>query len=281
MRDGALPVLTIRQHGLVRRALHVLDEEAARIKAQYGDAVDFEELKADGKLALYECAQRFDERVCPSFEAYARFRVRGTMLDQVATETTEARVRKRMERAAAQRIADYHDDYDVLRHDRPEFLRRLDLMCDRVATAMHLSGSEQARREAGDNPEAAAAYAEEIAALETVIAPLNAEERELLDLIYASDFNLEQAGAALGVVKETAFRRIHRLLDKLRVALVALGVTHAPEPMRHPNVRPVLVPRTPRPATTNEATGTEDDHGRELDDGSEMGDAAGDPEKQR
>jgi len=267
--DEALPVLTIQQHGLVRRALHVVDEEAAKTKSKYDDAVDADDLKSRGKLALYQCAQRFDKARCRSFEGYARFRVRGAMLDHVACETTAARVQRKIARASAERVADYHDDYDVLRHERDEFQRRLDLMCEREVAAAYLAGGEQARREAGHDPEAAADYAETIAALDTAVMPLSAEERMLLDLLFASDFNLEQAAAELDVVKETAWRRIHRLLDKLRVALVALGVTHAPQPMRHPSVRPVLVPRAPRRAVSNTATRPEVD------------DAPDDPPEQR
>lgn len=263
MSGDALPPLTIKQHQLVRRALHVVDEEAAKIKSRYGAAVDTDDLKSDGKLALYQCARRFDEERCPSFEGYARFRVRGAMLGQVACETIAARVHRRMTRAGAERVADYNDDYDVLRHERAEFQRRLDLMCEREAAAMFLAGGQQARREAADDPEAGAEYAEAIAALDTVMTPLGEDDRTLLALIYASDFNLEQAAAELGVAKETAWRRIHRLLDKLRVALVALGVTHAPEPMRHPRVRPVLVPRAPA-AASNGVTGPE--AGDETDD---------------
>jgi RNA polymerase sigma factor (sigma-70 family) len=269
--DDELPVLTIAQHGLVRRALHVLDEEARRIKAKYGAAVDADDLTSKGKLALYQCVLRFDPQVCASFEGYARFRVRGTMLDHVASETIGARVRRRMARAGAERVATYHDDYDVMRHDRAEFQRRLDLMCDREAAAMFLAGGGQARREAGDDPEAAAEYAEAIDALEKVVAPLGEDERRLLELVYASDFNLEEAGASLGVVKETAWRRIHRLLEKLRVALTALGVTRAPEPMKHPSVPTVLVPRAP----------VLDEDGPETGDTSEVDDETGDPAKQR
>jgi RNA polymerase sigma factor for flagellar operon FliA len=263
-------VLTIHQHGLVSRALHVVDEEAAKLRARFGDLVDANDLKSKGKLALYQCARRFDRQRCRSFEGYARFRVRGAMLDHVARETISARVRRKIERASAERVADYHDDYDVLRDDRSEMQRRLDLMCAREAAAAYLAGAEQARHEAGHDPEAAAEYAETIAALDTVVTPLSEDERTLLDLLYASDFNLEQAAAELGVVKETAWRRIHRLLERLRIALVALGVTQAPEPMSHPSVRPVLVARAP-PRTTprNAATGPE------------VGDEMGDPAKQR
>jgi RNA polymerase sigma factor for flagellar operon FliA len=269
--DDALPILTIAQHGRVRHALHVLDDEARRVKAKYGAWVDADDLTSKGKLALYQCALRFDPQVCASFEGYARFRVRGAMLNHIALQTIGARVRRRMARAGAERVATYHDDYDVMRHDRAEFQRRLDLMCDREATAMLLAGGEQARREAGDDPEAAAEYAETIGALERVVAPLSEDERKLLDLVYASDFNLEDAAASLGVVKNTAWRRIHRLLEKLRVALRALGITQAPEPMKHPSVRAVLVPRTP----------VLDEDGRETGDIPEVDDETGDPEKQR
>lgn len=250
MTDEVLPALTIQQHGLVRRSQQVVDDEARKTKARFGAAVDLDDLKSTGKLALYECARRFDSQRCASFEGYARFRVRGAMMELVACETTSARVRRAIERASTERVADYHDDYNVMRDERSEFQRRLDLMCARETAAAFLAGAEQARSEATHNPEAAAEYAEAIAALNRVIAPLGDDERALLDLVFASGFNLEQAATELGVVKETAWRRIHRLLEKLRAALAALGVTHAPEPMKHPLVGSVLIPRAAANATT-------------------------------
>jgi RNA polymerase sigma factor (sigma-70 family) len=262
---AAVPPLTIKQHQLVRRALPMVDEEAARLKRKYGWAVEEEDLRSAGKLALYQCASRFDEQRRVPFEGYARFRVRGAMRSLVKAETRGARLKREMTRAAAERMADYHDDYDVLRDDLTEIQRRLDLMCDRQASATWLAGASQARREADQDPEAAAEYAQVLDALEDVVAPLAKDERALLDLVFGCGFNLERTAEELGVVKDTAWRRIHRVLDKLRVALAALGVTRAPEPMSHPAVRPLLLVRALRP-------------GSEADDEPP---ASGDPPQQR
>ena len=237
--------LTIKQHLLVRRAIRVVDEEAGRIKRKWGRAIDEDDLMSAGGIALVRCALRFDDTLCPSFEAYARLRVRGAMLDHVRAESREKRIWREMERAGAERMADFSDDYDVLRDTPEEFQRRLDRMCEHQAAAIFLAGARQARKEAVDDPEAAAEYAQTIAALDAVLKALGSDERELVELMFAADFNLEEAAEALGVVRKTAWRRIHRVLEKLRTTLQDYGVNAAPAPINHPRVRPVLVARPP------------------------------------
>jgi RNA polymerase sigma factor for flagellar operon FliA len=239
------PPLTIKQHGLVRRALYVVDEEAAKVARRYGGLVPLDDLRTAGKLALYGCARRFVEGPGRTFEGYARFRVRGAMKDEVRCETREARVRREMARAGTNHMGDYHDDYDILRHDPAELERRLDAMCDEHATVMWLGGAMQARREAEQDPEAAAEYADTLAALDVVLGPIGEDDRTLLDLVFASGFKIEEAADALGVVRETAGRRLKRVLERLRRALAPLGVLAPPEPMSHPGVRPILVGRGP------------------------------------
>jgi RNA polymerase sigma factor FliA len=237
--------LTIQQHQRVLRALHVIDDEALKLKRRYGTLVDVDDLASEGKLALYDCARRFDEKICPAFEPYARLRVRGAMLNHLKCETRYARVVREMRVASAESVADYHDDFDILRHTAEEFQRRIDLMCQEHAAAMFLAGAEQAKREAEHEPEAAREYAHAIAVLAEVVKPLAAEDRRLLDMIYASNFNLDQAADDLGVSRKTAWRRLHRVLDQLRRALVLLEVRRAPPPMDLRHTRHVLVDRTP------------------------------------
>jgi RNA polymerase sigma factor for flagellar operon FliA len=261
------PPLTIAQHGLVRKALYVVGEEAAKLKRKYGALVELDDLMSLGKIALYGCARRFVAAPGRTFAGYARFRVRGAMRDDIRGATREARVRREMAREGSHRMADYHDDFDVLRHERSEFERRLDLMTEHHATAMWLGGAMQVRREAEQDPEAAAEYARTLAVLDDVLGPLDADERQLLDLIYASEFEVGEVAEALGVVRETAGRRIKRLLEQLRRALVARGITYAPQPMNHAGVRPSLVPRGPPPERRRDGDAGEDEEGDEREPG--------------
>jgi RNA polymerase sigma factor FliA len=262
------PPLTVAQHKRVRQALPIVEEEAAKLKRRYGASVDLGDLMSIGKLALYGCVRRFEPGPKRSFEGYARFRVRGAMHDDIRCATRQARIRREMARMGSNRMADYHDDYDILRHDRDEHQRRADLMTEHHATAMWLGGAMQARREAEHDPEAAAEYASIRARLELVLEPLSDDERKLLDLVFASWFKIDEAADALGVVRETAGRRLRRLLDRLRRQLIALGVTEAPEPMNHPGVRPFFVVRFASSEDGPHAAASNDEgrHVREPDD---------------
>ncbi len=249
--------LTIKQHLLVSRAIDVVDEEIERAQRKYGAALDEDAARSDAGRALMACARRFEESRGKSFATYARFRVRGVMLSHVRAATRRAGVLLAMRRALARRMAEYHDDFDSVRHDKDEIQRRLDEMGAEHALAMALAGAEATRRAAADDPQGAMEWAEVIEALEKVVGALGAEERRLLDLVFASDFSLEEAAEDLGVVKETAWRRLRRLLVKLRRGMHAQKITRTPEAVDLPRARPVL--RVVRPG---EGERREEAHGR-------------------
>lgn len=254
------PPLTLKQHARVRHAAHVAEEEAEQIKRRYTTLVDRDDLRSIGTLALYECARLFDETVGVVFSTYARLRVRGAMMRHVKCESRQRRVVHEIRIASAELMAGYADDFDILRHSREEFQHRIDLMCERHAAAMFLAAAEQARLESESDVDAAREYAHAIAGLAEVVAPLDEGDRRLLDLIYASRFNLDEAARDLGVVRKTAWRRLHRVLDQLRLALIALEVTRAP-PRASPaativQLRPVLSDRGPPPRPANQGTST-------------------------
>ena len=52
------------------------------------------------------------------FEVFASYRVKGAMRNLVKAETRQARIVKEIDRAFYNRMAEYGDDYDILRHDR-------------------------------------------------------------------------------------------------------------------------------------------------------------------
>jgi RNA polymerase sigma factor (sigma-70 family) len=243
-----LPPLTIQQHRMAVRMEHVVAEQAKIVLGDYHGLVDEEELHSEGKLALCRAILRYDETKSSDPEAHARGRVRGAMLRLVKTETRARKLKRVMQRAAAERMATYVEDFDVmkLRDKREQVEELLDKISDRLASAMWLAGANEEKQQASDDPEAAAEYAETIAALEVVLKPLPEKERLLLDLIFASSFNLEDAAEEMGVDRQTAWRRLQRVLEKLRRELYMLGVARAPAAVVHPFVRPLLTPRAPR-----------------------------------
>ncbi len=235
--------LTIQQHLKVRSALPMVEEHAQHFERKYAGLVRGDDLRGEGKLALCDVVRRFDEtrrkvedadakRARDGFEVFASYRVKGAMRNHVKAETRQQRIRKEIDRAFYNRMADYGDDYDILRHDQPEFQRRLDVMCQHALSAMLFAGAEQARREAEDDPAAAVEYAESLATLRVLVLALKPEERQILDLVFGYGFNLDEAADAMVVVKLTAWRRLHRVLESLRRELEMLGMKDMPVPVK-------------------------------------------------
>jgi RNA polymerase sigma factor (sigma-70 family) len=232
----------IDQHKQVRAALPLVEKHARHFEREYGRLVEGDDLRTVGKLALYAAARRFDEKrvTVPradetgmsGFEVFASFRIKGAMRNAVKAETKQERIKKEMDRAFYNRMAEYTDDFDILRHDQPEFQRRLDVMCQHALSAMFYAGAEQARREDEHDAETALAYAESLATLRVLVLALKPDERQVLDLVYGHGFNLDDAADAMNVARVTAWRRLHRVLESLRREFEAIGLTDMPVPVK-------------------------------------------------
>ena len=185
------PPLTIKQHNQVKRALHVVDEEALHVAAMLGLSPKdhrVDDFKTIGKLALYEAVIRLDEKRS-TLANFGRLRVRGAILDTVKRETRVERIELAMARAVAYRMADYWDDYNIFKHDEEECDRRLDLLVESAAVVMFAAGVEQARREADEDGVAGREeYARAIAVLKEIVLALNEDERALLDMLFGCGF---------------------------------------------------------------------------------------------
>jgi RNA polymerase sigma factor (sigma-70 family) len=255
--QATAPVLTTKHHQLVREALPVVDECAGQVCWRYdlqghaerrhvhaggsGDCVGYSDMGTIGKLALYDAAPRYQEKRNCSFARFARYRVFGSMMNEVKATTRQRRVDREMLRAFAYYMADYADDFDIMQHDRPEMQRRVDAMCDAAVAVMFVVGAEQARAEAerdvvADAEESAVA----IEALREIFGQLDDDQRRFLDLLFAHGFDQHRVGEEIGVTRETVNRRLARLTADLKRLLKTFGIKHAPPIVQLRELRPVL-----------------------------------------
>jgi RNA polymerase sigma factor for flagellar operon FliA len=229
---GQLPVLTVVQHLLVRRALPLVDELARDEHARYRGLVELDDLRSVGKLALYAASTRFDEAFGVDFEQFARWRVYGAMLRAVRHEAIHARVKRAARHTMARLLAYYTDDYDLFRDDDAELQRRLDKFCDNLAGVMFAGGIEEATRR---RPDVAYAereeYARGIAMLQEVVSDLDEPEAHMLTLLFREELTLHEVADRLGISYQAAWCRNTRLLKRLRDNLAPLGLSHVPEPI--------------------------------------------------
>ena len=229
--------LTIKQHLYVREALFVVDEEARYVASLYHVKEKdhrLDDWKSVGKLALYDAVRRFDpnkDGKPRKFSTFARFRVRGEILDTVKAERHVDRIELAMARAVAFRMAEYADDFDVLRHDDEELQRRRDLFCDSAAAVMFAAGVQQAIEETAQDPQARAEYARAVTVLQDLVKALNPEERSLLDMLFGLRWDLQKAADELHIHKSMAWRKLQRLLESLRRELHTRYVRERPLPV--------------------------------------------------
>jgi RNA polymerase sigma factor for flagellar operon FliA len=239
------PVLTTQQHVLVRDALPVVEECAGKVCARYdlygrperrhvhagrsGDCVGYSDMGTIGKLALYDAVRRYVDGRNRSFPRFARYRVFGAMMNEVKATTRQRRIDREILRAFAYYMADYADDFDIMKHDRTEMQRRVDAMCDSAVAVMFVVGAELERVDAERDVVADAEESERaIEALQEVVSQLDDDERRFLDLLFARGFDQHQVGEEIGVTRETVNRRLARLTADLRRLLKTFSIHHAP-----------------------------------------------------
>jgi RNA polymerase sigma factor (sigma-70 family) len=229
---GQLPVLTLVQHLLVRRALSLVDELAADEHERYRGLIELDDLRSAGKLALYSAAARFDEDFRVDFEQFARWHVYGAMIKAVRDEARHARVKRAARQTMARMLAYYTDDYDLVRDDDAELQRRLDKFCDNLAGVMFAGGIEEVTRR---RPDVAYAereeYARAIAMLQEVVSDLDEPEERMLTLLFREELTLHEVAERLGISYQAAWLRNTRLLRRLRDKLTSLGLAQAPVPI--------------------------------------------------
>jgi RNA polymerase sigma factor (sigma-70 family) len=260
------PVLTIKQHQLVRDALPMVEECADSLCRRYDlfgrppphthihsgrshDCVGYSDMCSIGKLALYDAVPRFQEGRNRSFRRFARLRVFGAMMNELKCATRQARIERAMLRAVTYFLADYNDDFDISQHDQIEMQRRVDNMCDVAAAVMFVAGTEEL---CGELERDAVADAEEnaraIEALRKIVGELSEDNRKFLDLLFGCGFDHHAVGEQLGLARETVCRRLSRLCANLKRLLKITGIMQAP-PRMQLGIEPVLnEPAPPEPA---------------------------------
>jgi RNA polymerase sigma factor (sigma-70 family) len=192
-----------RDHQLLIGALPMVERWARKVTQRYGNRLG-DDVQGIGTLALCEALPRFKDGPGRSLGKFAKRRVFGAMMNEVARSVEHAR-----------------RDHDAV-------LMSLD--------ETDISSAQDLLADAEENVIA-------VEALRAVLRDLRAEDRLLLDLLFGSELDQHRVGQVLGVSHETVCRRLRRLRTRLRRRLVALGLACAPPPMRLPGLQPVVCDR--------------------------------------
>lgn len=217
---------------LVEQHLHLVHSVAAKLRGKLGKTMETGDLVAYGTQGLIEAAAKYDPKQGTAFSTFAYYRVRGAMFDGMramgwysrsdcARFRAEERANEYMEATAAREAAAKAASPAEATADKAEVLQSIADILGGVAT-VHITSMEAAADVADPKSKAADEQlldAEDRRRLRSALAELPEKERQLLDLYYFADMNLEDAGKKLGLSKSWACRLHSRAVNLLREAL--------------------------------------------------------------
>jgi len=208
----------------------VVERVARALSQQFAGLVTLDDLVQLGREGLSEAARAYKPDEGP-FLPFARWRIRGAMLDAVRLEAFEARVARAGVRAVDEALAFYEDDFDVLRHDEDERQRRVDQLSDAVLVATLLGMVSEAQKAC--SPDELAEQEELLQVRELVergTSELPAKQQRVLALLYKEGRTQEEAARLLGKDVTTVRRNQKAALVRLRKWLSFHGIDMLPDP---------------------------------------------------
>ena len=237
MRLAAAPLDTAERDRLVMAHVSLVKQLAQRLAQRLPPQVESNELMGVGVLGLVEAANRFQPSLGVPFDAFARRRIQGAMLDALRNLDSVPRSVRRMRREVDAAIA-------RLRHE----LGREPLETE-IATAMNLTDArfEQAMQELravevahvrpldapgpegegllnvvvdpAEGPAAQLERRELRTLLARALMDLPERERQILALSYEEELTLAEIGQVLGVSESRVCQLRSLALSRLRTAL--------------------------------------------------------------
>src|SRR3954452_12500442 len=220
---------------LIQQHLGLVQSLARKVKKQITARIDFDDLVGYGSKGLIEAAERFDPSHGVAFTTFAYYRIRGAMLDGVRTMGWYSRAdyaRYRAEERANEYLQNQADREGAARAQNPEAagptrrdtaeaLAGIAEALSGVAT-IHITSLEAASRVADESqpaPDAAVDTRRLSRRVREALTALPDKERQLMELYYFGEKNLEEAGAQMGLSKSWACRLHARAVDLLRRAM--------------------------------------------------------------
>jgi RNA polymerase sigma factor for flagellar operon FliA len=225
---------------LVEQHLPLVQTIARKLRKQITARVDFDDLIGYGSKGLLEAAERFDPRHGVAFTTFAYYRIRGAMLDGLRTMGWYSRAdyaRYRAEERANEYLRNQSDREGAAAASAPtegapagadveSTLASVAEILGGIAT-VHITSLEAASTVADERlpaPDTELDLGRLGLRVREAIGRLPARERQLMELYYFAEKNLEEAGAVMGLSKSWACRLHARAVEMLRADLAdALG----------------------------------------------------------
>jgi RNA polymerase sigma factor for flagellar operon FliA len=236
VRVTATPANTEERDRLVMAHLPLVKILAQRLSQRLPSQVEFSELISVGVLGLIEAANRYEPSLGVPFEAFARRRIHGAMLDSLRSldwaPRSMRRLRREMDGAIARLRADLgreplEDEIaTALKMTAAEFERALEqLRILEAATIRPLETGADGESildvaiDPGDGPAAQFERGELRRRLAAAIQVLPDRERKILALSYEHELTLAEISKVLGVSESRVCQLRSLAVSRLRSAL--------------------------------------------------------------
>jgi RNA polymerase sigma factor for flagellar operon FliA len=220
---------------LVKQHLPLVQAIARKLKRQITARIDFDDMVGYGSKGLIEAAERFDPRHGVAFTTFAYYRIRGAMLDGLRTMGWYSRAdyaRYRAEERANEYLQNQSDRDGAASSgraqegtpaasgaaDKETALAGIAEILSGIAT-VHITSLEAAASVADERlpaPDAGLDTGRLGVRVRQAITKLPDRERQLMELYYFGEKNLEEAGGVMGLSKSWACRLHARAVELLR-----------------------------------------------------------------
>jgi len=212
-----------------------IEKVARRLARRLPAHVEIDDLVSSGVIGLMEAAERFDPKRVDRFEAFAEFRIRGAMLDDLRSRDTLSRDMRRLSNELREATRKLESQLGRT-PDHEELAKLLGVNINELyARQQKLSGSsvvgiddagpdflERTSDESSPDPFEITAHRESIGHLHAGIAQLPEKMQQVLSLYYTENLNLKEIGSVLGVTESRVCQIHGEATRRLRETLGAI-----------------------------------------------------------
>ena len=229
-----------RRDALTVAHVQLVDKVARRLARKLPRHVDIDELKSAGMIGLMEAAERFDPNRNEKFEAFATFRIRGAMLDDLRSRDSLSRDMRRicseLRDAAAElanQIGRTPTEVELASHmclPVEEVRDRHAKLSGWSVVGLDDAGPSFLDRTADDqvvDPIERIAYMELVALIETAVRQLPDRERAAAALRYRDGWRLKEIADALGYTESRACQIMRVVESAIRDEMRRAGMLDA------------------------------------------------------
>ncbi len=217
-----------------------IEKVARRLARRLPAHVEIDDLISSGVIGLMEAADRFDPKRVDRFEAFAEFRIRGAMLDDLRSRDTLSRDMRRLSNelreatrkleAQLGRTPDQQEIAESMGVDVEELYARQQKLSGSSVVGIDDAGPDFLERTSDDSapdPFEITSHRETLARLVASIDDLPEKMQQVLSLYYCENLNLKEIGNVLGVTESRVCQIHGEATKKLRERLGELEETVA------------------------------------------------------